>query len=447
MSHASAYEVVKGWEQLPQGWRHRDVSGVAVDSNDRVYLLTRTDTRVIVYDRDGTFIQSWGEGIFTDRTHCLRFAADGSLYTVDDGDHTVRRFSPEGKPLMTLGTPGVPSDTGYDESFWGRDTYRGCASITRGGPPFNKPTGVAIAPSGDLYVCDGYANARVHRFSAEGKLIQSWGEGIFTDRTHCLRFAADGTLYTVDDGDHTVRRFSPEGKLLMTLGTPRVPSDTGYNEKFWGHDTYRGCASITHGGPPFNKPTGIAIAPTGELYVSDGYANARVHRFSAEGKLIQSWGEPGPGPGQFNLPHGIFVVPDGRVFVADRENERVQIFNADGKYLTEWTDVQRPTDVFVDRDGLVYVSELGWRAGDRSFARGPIEKAIPGRMSIFDLDGKLVTRWGGADPCAAGSFCAPHAMSVDSRGDLYVAEVVHSFAGKRGLAPPDCHTFQKFTRR
>ena len=326
------YDVVEGWEQLPQGWKHRDVSGVAVDSKDRVYLLTRTDTRVIVYNRDGSFIQSWGEGIFTDRTHCLRFAADGSLYTVDDGDHTVRRFSPEGKLLMTIGTPGVPSKTGYDEQFWGRDTYRGTASIT-------------------------------------------------------------------------------------------------------------------HGGPPFNKPTGIAIGPTGDLYVSDGYANARVHRFSADGKLLQSWGEPGTGPGQFNLPHGIFVIPDGRVFVADRENERVQIFDAHGKYLTEWTDVRRPTDVFVDRDGLVYVSELGWRAGDRSFAHGPIEKAITGRMSIFDLDGKLITRWGGADPCAPGSFCAPHAMSVDSRGDLYVAEVVYSFAGKRGLISPDCHTFQKFVRR
>ena len=332
MRNALAYRVLEGWEQLPPGWRHRDVSGVAVDSSDRVYLLTRMDTRVIVYNRDGAFVRSWGEGLFTDRTHCLRFGPDGCLYTVDDGDHTVRRFSPEGKQLMTLGTPGVPSDSGYDESFWGRDTYRGCRSIT-------------------------------------------------------------------------------------------------------------------HGGPPFNKPTGIAIAPSGDLYVSDGYANARVHRFSAEGRLIQSWGEPGTGPGQFNLPHGIFVVPDGRVLVADRENERVQIFSPQGEYLTAWTDVQRPTDVFMDRDGLVYVSELGWRRENRSFARGAIAQPIPGRMSIFDLQGKLITRWGGLDSCAPGNFCAPHAVCVDTRGDLYVAEATYSFAGKHGLVPPDCHTFQKFEHR
>jgi DNA-binding beta-propeller fold protein YncE len=327
-----AYQVVEGWEQLPAGWIHRDVSGVAVDARDRVYLLTRLDTRVIVYEPDGRFVTAWGEGMFTDRTHCLRFAADGCLYTADDGDHTVRKFSRDGQLLMTLGTPGVASDTGYDESCWGRNTYQGCASIKRGGPPFNKPTGIAISPNGDIYI-------------------------------------------------------------------------------------------------------------------ADGYANARVHRFSAEGKLLQSWGEPGTGPGQFNLPHGLFVVPDGRVLVADRENERIQVFGPEGAYLTEWTDVQRPTDVFVDGAGLVYVSELGWRAGDRSFAHGAITEPRPGRMSIFDLNGKLLARWGGRDVCAAGSFCAPHALAVDSRGDLYVAEVVHSFAGKRGLVSSDCHTLQKFRRQ
>jgi DNA-binding beta-propeller fold protein YncE len=326
------FELVPGWEQLPPEYSHRDVCGVAVDGNDRVYLLTRHVTRVLVYERDGRFVTAWGGEIFTDRTHGLRFAPDGHLYTVDDGDHTVRKFTPQGRLLMTLGTPGKASDTGYDESCWGRDTYKGTASIRRGGPPFNKPTGVAIAPSGDLYVCDGYANARVHRFSPEGALLQSWGE-------------------------------------------------------------------------------------------------------------------PGTGPGQFNLPHGIWVAPDGRVLVADRENERVQLFSPDGRFLSQWTDVQRPTDVYMDREGFVYVSELGWRKGDRSFARGDMEEAKPGRMSIFDLDGRLQARWGGPDGCAPGSFCAPHAACVDSRGDLYVAEVIYSFAGRRGLVPPDCHTFQKFTRR
>lgn len=95
----------------------------------------------------------------------------------------------------------------------------------------------------------------------------------------------------------------------------------------------------------------------------------------------------------------------------------------------------------------MYVYKLGWRKGERSFARGLIEEAKPGRMSIFDLEGRLLTRWGGPNGCAPGSFCAPHAACVDSQGDLYVAEVTCSFAGRRGLVPPGCHTFQKFARR
>jgi DNA-binding beta-propeller fold protein YncE len=326
------YQLVPGWEQLPEGFKHLDVSGVAVDPNDRVYLLTRSDTRVIVYERDGSFVTSWGDGVFTDRTHCLRFAPDGSLFTVDDGDHTVRKFTPDGKLIMMLGRPGVASDTGYNKSYWGRDTYEGCRSIT-------------------------------------------------------------------------------------------------------------------HGGDPFNKPTGVAIAPNGDIYVSDGYANARIHRFSADGQLIQSWGEPGTEPGHFNLPHGVWVARDGRVLVADRENERIQVFTSDGKFIAQWTDVQRPTDVVVDQDGLVYVSELGWRRGDRTFTRGQVGETVPGRMSIFDLEGRLQSRWGGLDMLAPGNFVAPHSMCIDSHKDVYVAEVAYSFAGNKGLVPSDCHTFQKFARR
>lgn len=317
------YQVLEGWEQLPEGYTHRDVCGVAVDASDRVYVITRDQPRVIVYEADGRFVRSWGEGIFTDRTHGITVGPDNAVYCVDDGDHTVRKFTPEGKLLMTIGTPGVPSDTGYD-----------------------------------------------------GRTLES----------------------------------------------------------------------IRHGGPPFNRPTNLAVAPNGDLYVTDGYGNARVHRFAPDGTLIQSWGEPGTGPGQFILPHGIRVAADGRVFVADRENDRLQIFSPSGEYLTQWTDVQRPTDIAIDADGLVYVSELWWRAGQRSFRLGPIETDRFGRLSIYDLNGRLLKRWNGPNPAAPGSFCAPHGVCVDSRGDVYVAEVSYTFAGKAGLVPPDCHTLQKFGR-
>ena len=119
---------------------------------------------MIVYEQDGNFVAAWGEGVFTPRTHCIRFGPDGAVYTVDDGNHTVRKFTPDGKQLMMLGTPGVATDTGYVRE-------KGISSITHGGPPFNRPTGVACAPNGDLYVSDGYGNARIHRFSSTASLF------------------------------------------------------------------------------------------------------------------------------------------------------------------------------------------------------------------------------------------------------------------------------------
>jgi hypothetical protein len=318
------YKLVEGWEKLPVNFKHLDCVGTGVDANDRVYLITRSDARVIVYEQDGTFVTAWGEGIFTPRTHCIRFGPDGAVYTVDDGDHTVRKFTPEGKQLMILGTPGVASDTGYDKA--------------------------------------------------------------------------------------------------------------------------KGAESITHGGPPFNRPTGVAIAPNGDLYVSDGYGNARVHRFTADGKLIQSWGEPGTGPSQFNLPHDIWVLPDERVFVADRENDRIQIFSLTGKFIEQWTHVQRPTGLCV-RDGLIYVSELWWIPGQRSYRRGKIEKDEPGRVTVMDMNGKVLARFGHeGERTAPGNFIAPHGICADSRGDIYVSEVTHTVGGSHGRVPVGSHMFQKFTR-
>jgi len=324
MPSTPKFAVVEGWENLPKGYAHKDVDGVAVDSKDNVYLMTRMDARVIVYDQDGKFLRSWGEKIFTPRTHGIAIGPDDMVYTVDDGDHTVRKFTPEGKQLMMIGSPGKASDTGYDGKT--------IASIKRGGPPFNRPTDVAVSPNGDLYVCDGYGNARVHRF------------------------AADGTL-------------------------------------------------------------------------------------------IRSWGEPGTGPAQFNLPHGIGISPDGRVFVTDRENDRIQIYTLDGQIMDIWTHVQRPTDIAFDRDGRVYVSELWWRPGQISFTNGKINYDLPGGVRVLDLQGNLLLHWCSADREAPGNFVAPHTLCVDSRGDLYVGEVTWTFAVSRGVAREDAHTFQKFARR
>jgi sugar lactone lactonase YvrE len=161
------------------------------------------------------------------------------------------------------------------------------------------------------------------------------------------------------------------------------------------------------------------------MYVVDGYGNARVHRFTAKGDLISSWGEPGPGPSQFRLPHNVWVDKDSRVWVVDRENHRIQIFREDGKFLTQWTDLFRPTDVCI-KDDLVYVSELCRR------------------ISIFNLDGTLLARWGNESHAPDQPlFVAPHTLVVDSRGDLYVGEVSFTHA-KTDKGP---NTVQKFVRK
>jgi DNA-binding beta-propeller fold protein YncE len=260
-------------------------------------------------------------------------------------------------------------------------------------------------------------------FDQDGKLLRSWGENFFK-RAHGSYSGPDGAVYCTDDGNHTVSKYSPEGKLLMVLGTKDQPSDSGYVQT--PGNLYASLATITRGAPPFNRPTGVALNSSAEIYVSDGYGNARIHKFSPDGELLFSWGEPGSGPGQFRLPHNIWLDRQDRVWVADRENNRIQIFDAAGRFLDQWTDLLRPTDVFMDSNETVYVSELGLR------------------VSIFTIDGKLLARWGspGQDK-EKDLFVAPHTIAVDSRGDLYVGEVARTFAKcDRGL-----RTIQKFARK
>lgn len=273
-------------------------------------------------------------------------------------------------------------------------------------------------------------------FAPDGTFLRSWGEGAFV-RPHGITIGPDDCVYCCDDNDHTVKKFTPDGRLLLTLGASGKPSDTGATS-----NDYR---TIKRAAAPFHYPTNLALSPSGDMFVTDGYGNARVHRFSADGRLLSSWGEPGDGPGQFHLPHGI-AFDDGVVYVADRENSRVQLFDAEGKYLGQWTDVARPCQVFV-AGGLVHVAELGFRAGIWPGMTVPAG-ATGGRMSIFDRQGKLQARWGGGDdPCAAGDFFAPHDVHVDARGAIYVGEVVWSGGASKGLVSADCHALQKFTRR
>ncbi len=161
------YEEVDGWGEVPEGWNVVEAPGVAVDSRDRVYVFCRSEHPVIVFDREGQFLRSWGEGMIK-RAHDIIVGPDDSIYCVDDWGHAVHKFTPEGELLMSIETADNPADTGY---IW--DVQK---EVLRAGRPFNYPTGIALSPDGALYVSDGYGNARVHHFTAEGDLLNSWGE-------------------------------------------------------------------------------------------------------------------------------------------------------------------------------------------------------------------------------------------------------------------------------
>ena len=270
------YELVENWLKLPDGWVLGQTA-IVTDSQDRVYLFNRSDHPLIVVDRDGNYLTSWGEGVLTD------------------------------------------------------------------------------------------------------------AHGMFID--------AEENLYLPVKNNHVVLKYTREGNLLLTLGTRDQPSDTG-----WSGNT---SDPAVRAAGPFNRPTDVWLDPKGDMYISDGYGNARVHKFSAAGELLFSWGSPGKtAPGEFHVPHGVWVHTDGRVFVADRENNRIQIFSADGTFLDQWTDFARPCDIYVDSENTMYVVELD------AF------------VSIVTLDGQLLTRW--LAPTEAEPGTGAHALWLDSHGDMYV---------------------------
>jgi DNA-binding beta-propeller fold protein YncE len=318
VTDAGEYEVDAEWAKVPEGWTFREVAGVATDSRSRVFVFSRGEHPMMVFDRDGEFLASWGEGVFT-KAHNVRVSPDGSVFCSDLLDHTVRKFTPAGELVMTLGTANSPSETGGD----GR-------------------------------------NSKVKRSAG-----------------------------------------------------------------------------------PFNGPTDVAFGPSGELYVSDGYANARVHRFSSRGELLSSWGTPGAGPGEFNLPHGALVQGGRTLYVADRENNRVQVFDLKGEFLAQWVDFAGPTGISPCADGTLVVSEFGYDpAVPMRYSVPSHGKRILPRLTLRSPEGELLAKIEGEDKCATGSFFAPHSVCVDGSGDIYVAEVPIT-----RRAPGPCHTLQKLVKR
>ena len=152
---------------------------------------------------------------------------------------------------------------------------------------------------------------------------------------HGIYVSPDDRVFVVDRDAHQILIFDTAGQILQTLGIRNSPKS----------------------GEPFNHPTDVAVAPDGEIYASDGYGNSRVHRFTAEGQLQMSWGNPGAAAGEFTTPHAVWIDAENRVLVADRENNRVQVFDREGTYLTEWHDLYHPMDICGYINGSVLVTD------------------------------------------------------------------------------------------
>lgn len=218
-------------------------------------------------------------------------------------------------------------------------------------------------------------------FDADGKFLRSWGDDLIGS-AHGLRIDRHDDVWTTDIGNHRVFKFDREGKLLLSLGTGQAGD----------------------GPDEFNKPTDVGFAADGAFYVTDGYGNSRVQKFSPSGALVHSWGAKGTEPGQFNTPHAVVLDRAGRVLVGDRENDRIQIFDADGKLLNVWNGYA-PYGLAFDGDGTLFVAD--------------------GRANqVLELDdaGRVVARLGakGADP---GEFQLPHMLAFDAAGNLLVTEI------------------------
>lgn len=228
-------------------------------------------------------------------------------------------------------------------------------------------------------------------YDTDGNHLATWGEGVIQpNAAHGIFIDGDDHVFVTDAKDHAVYKFNSDGELLMTLGTP---GQAGEGD-----------------GDPFNRPTDIAVASTGDIIVSDGYGNKHVHRYTADGEHVLTWGGEGSGPGEFTISHTVRLDKEDRIWNCDRENCRIQIFDLDGAFLDEWTGLLRPNNIYLDEDdGVIYIAELGRRIG------------------IFDIvTRELIASWGGGgDPSETpGEFLGgPHGIWLDSKGDIYAGEV------------------------
>jgi hypothetical protein len=287
--------------------------------------------------------------------------------------------------------------------------------------------GVAVDSRDQVYVFTR-AKPPIQVYGSAGKLLRSWG-GDRIHTAHHIKLDRQGNVWVADIGSHTVMQFTPQGKLLKTLGT-------------YG----KAGADRTH----LDQPTDMAIAPDGDVYVSDGYGNNRIVRFDRNGRFVRQWGRLGTRPGEFSLPHAIALDSRGRLYVADRNNARIQVFDRRGRLLDVWSNLLVPWGFWVRPNDEIWVcgsSPMPWRPTDEVLGCPPKDQLFM-RLSPAGRVLQLWTVPKGEDGKEQPGDCNwVHAIAEDSRGNLYVGDIIGKRAQRflkvapgrlvpRALAPP-----------
>jgi len=243
---------------------------------------------------------------------------------------------------------------------------------------------VAVDGDDNVYVFNRSPHPLI-QFDPAGKFRRSLLEGMITS-AHGVRIDSYGNIWAVDVKGHTVLKLNPAGRVAMVLGRRDVAGESDTN---------------------FNQPTDVAVAPNGDFYVTDGYGNSRVMKFSKDGDLLLKWGKKGAGPGEFNLPHAVVLDARGQVYVADRENNRVQIFTPEGRFVKEWTGLGSPWGLAITPKQEIFMSD-----GKNN------------RVLKLSLEGRVLGVLGGPGK-KPGQFAYAHHLTVSKRGEIYVAEILN----------------------
>lgn len=270
--------------------------------------------------------------------------------------------------------------------------------------------GVAVDEKDNIWIFTrGTPPVQVYR--PDGKFVRSWGED-FVGKAHQIKFDREGNVWLTDVGNHVILKCSREGKVLARLGTTGEP---GCDERH------------------FNKPTDMVVAPNGDVFVTDGYGNARVVHFDRQGRYKKSWGRLGSAPGEFSIPHAIVMDSKGRLFVADRNNARIQVFDQEGKLLDVWSNLLVPWSFWISDKDEIWTcgsSPMIWRPEDSVVGCPPKDQLF----MKFDTSGRLLQLWsvpkGNDGEEKPGELNWLHSLALDSQGNIYAVDIIGKRAQK-----------------